>query len=119
MGLADIPMWVPNSMVVSEARERAAEYKIDMTVYSDAQILDFVKFVPQDEADAFRKSYDLRPNVGDPKTPESVARNYREFHKQKTMLRDMVKSWRKNCEATCRLKCSRHRQPFKPCQFCP
>ena len=97
-GLAKIPMYIPNIMVVKEARARAGEFGMDLTKYTDAQIIDFVKFIPQSEADQFRRSYESRPDEGSPKTPESTARNLREYVKEKKMIRDLFDRWRNECE---------------------
>lgn len=96
--MASIPAWIPNSAVVQRARERAGEYGVDLSKYTDKQVIDFIKFIPQKEADEFERFYDLRPDKGTPQKPESIARNIREFTKQQKMIRDLMDRWRKECE---------------------
>jgi len=98
-GLASIPLYVPNSLVVEAARKYASEFGIDLKSYTDAQIIDFVKFIPQSEAAAFRKSYESRPDAGSPKTPESIERNRREYEKEKKMIKYLMGRWKKECES--------------------
>lgn len=98
LGLVDVPFYIPDRKVISFVREKAAEFRIDVSGYSNAQILDFVRFVPEDVAREFQKSYDSRPNAGGDVTPEQRALNKREYDKEKKMLEEMIVKWKKACE---------------------
>lgn len=50
-----------------------------------------------------------------------LRRAYRlvEGEKKRLMLAGVAKREVLDLLACCRLKCSRHKQPFKPCKYCP
>lgn len=95
-GLADIPWFIPNIVVVDYVRARAKDYGYDTKDYTDEEILDFIRFVPQNEADEFRKSYESRPDVGEKTTKEQDEANRRAFEKEKKMLDKAFKDWEKH-----------------------
>ncbi len=99
LGLAEIPLYVKNQWVIDFVRENSRSYGFDTAQYTDSQILDFVKFVPQSEADEFRRSYALRPDVGKANTPELVELNRREKEREKKMLGNALQRWTDYCKA--------------------
>lgn len=100
-GLVKIPFYIPNSKVTSNIRSSANEFGYDVTKCSDSEILDFVKFIPDNEFDAFKKSYDSRPDAGAGSTPAVDAANAAEFAREQAMLSDWLKRWTEGKKKRC------------------
>jgi len=101
LGLVGIPFYIPKSKVISYVRSSAKEFGYDLKKCSDAEILDFVKFIPDDEADAFKKSYDSRPDAGGASNSASDAANAAAFGKEQAMISDWLKRWGKGKKKKC------------------
>jgi uncharacterized protein RhaS with RHS repeats len=69
-GLADVPWYIPDSVIAGRAREYAKQFGKDLGNYTDDDVIDFIKHVPQDEADQIRNIYESLPDYGTQLTPE-------------------------------------------------
>jgi hypothetical protein len=99
--MADIPAYIPNKLVIDAVRKDASKYGVNVNKYCDPAILDFIKFIPQKDADALKSSYDRRLDSGTKMTPELDALNRKEIKFEKELLSKLLEEWKKKTKVKC------------------
>ncbi len=97
-GLIKLPGYLPNKVAISFVRREAAIYGYDLKKYSDDEILDFIEFIPENDAAEFKKSLAEGPRKSDPNTPEIIARTRKEVALRRKIIDRVLTNWRKKCD---------------------
>ena len=98
-GLVDLPFYISNSMAVNFVRTNAQTFGIDVSSYSDQQILDFIKFVPDSAAQKLQDLDSERPgNNNVVMDPELVAKNQQLSREERDLISAELQAFKQQCQ---------------------